>query len=68
MKQQALDELRAAVIDKAVIDEEFRARLMEDPKAAIKDAFGLSLPKGFAITIHEDGAMTTHLVLPPEKE
>ncbi len=68
MNQQAFDELRAAVIDKAVIDDEFRARLMEDPKAAIKDALGVSLPKGLAITIHEDGAMTTHLVLPPDKE
>ena len=59
------DELRAELIDRAVEDDDFRSRLLADPKAAIEDALGLAVPESMSISVHEDSATTAHLVLPP---
>ena len=59
------EEMRAELIERAVTDEEFRQRLMTDPKAAVKDALGLDLPEAISVQVHEDTATTSHLVLPP---
>ena len=59
------DQMRAELIGKAVEDEDFRAQLVADPKAAIQDVFGLTVPDSMSITVHEDSATTAHLVLPP---
>lgn len=59
------EEMRAELIERAVTDEEFRQRLMADPKTAVKDALGLDLPDAISVQVHEDTATTSHLVLPP---
>ena len=59
------EQLRAELIDRAGQDEDFRARLIDDPKAAIKDALGIAVPDSISVTVHEDSATTAHLVLPP---
>ena len=59
------DELRAELVDKAVEDENFRAWLISEPKAAIADALGITVPDSISITVHEDSATSAHLVLPP---
>ena len=47
-------------------DEELRARLLSDPKAAVEEEPGLTIPGGLDIMVHENVvADTTHLVLPP---
>ena len=53
------------VLAKAEEDGDFRTRLLEDPKAAIKDATGLSVPDGINIHVLEDNTTDYHLVLPP---
>ena len=58
-------ELRADVLDKAAQDEGFRARLLADPKAAVQEATGLTLPDSVSIEVHEESASTAHLVLSP---
>ena len=58
-------ELRAQVLTKAAEDEEFRASLIADPKAAIASELGTTVPDGFDVVVHEDTATTAHLVLPP---
>ena len=58
-------DMRAKVVGKAGTDEGFRARLLADPKGAIGDELGVSLPAGLAVEVHEDDAVTRHLVLPP---
>ena len=58
-------ELRAQVLTKAAEDEEFRASLIADPKAAIASELGTTVPDGFDVVVHEDSATTAHLVLPP---
>ncbi|MCY3980379.1 MAG: NHLP leader peptide family RiPP precursor [Alphaproteobacteria bacterium] len=58
-------QIQEQILAKADEDEQFRARLLEDPKAAIKDATGLSVPNGINVRVLEDNATDFHLVLPP---
>ena len=62
---QTVGELREHLMDKATTDLDFRAQLIADPKAAIKNELGLEIPGGFTIKVHEDQPETSHLVLPP---
>ena len=59
------EEMRAELIDKAAQDERFRARLLDEPKAAINEALGIDLPDSVTVHVHEDTATAAHLVLPP---
>ena len=59
------DEMRAKVADKAATDADFRARLVSDPKGAIGQELGVTLPAGLTVKVHEESAETAHLVLPP---
>ena len=63
MKTQS--QIQEQILAKAEEDEQFRVRLLDDPKAAIKDATGLSVPDGINIRVLEDNATDYHLVLPP---
>ena len=58
-------EMREKLVGKAAQDQDFRARLVADPKAAIEEALGMAVPETMSIKIHEDTATTAHLVLPP---
>ena len=58
-------EMRDHILGKAADDAEFRTRLVADPKAALNDELGVSLPDGFAVSVHEDSNTHVHLVLPP---
>ena len=58
-------ELKTQILNRAEEDGDFRARLIADPKATIAAETGQAIPDGFDIVIHEDGATTAHLVLPP---
>ena len=62
---KTMGELREHLIEKATIDEKFRAQFIADPKAAIKDELGVALPDGYTIEVHEDAADVSHMVLPP---
>ena len=57
--------LRTQILSKADEDSDFRAHLIADPKAAISAEIGANIPDGFDVVVHEDGATTAHLVLPP---
>ena len=59
------DEMRAKVADKAATDANFRARLVSDPKGAIRQELGITIPETLTIEVHEESAETAHLVLPP---
>ncbi len=63
MKTQS--QIQEQILAKAEEDEQFRVRLLDDPKEAIKDATGLSVPDGINIRVLEDNATDCHLVLPP---
>ena len=61
-------EMKTQILSKAAEDGDFRARLIADPKAVISAETGQAIPDGFDIVIHEDGATTAHLVLPPSPQ
>ena len=61
-------EMKDRILSKAEEDGEFRAYLIADPKGAISSEIGATIPEGFDVVIHEDGATTAHLVLPPSPE
>ena len=62
---RTMGELREHLIEKAAMDGEFRARLLSDPKAAVEEELGLTIPADFTLKVYEDVPDTTHLVLPP---
>ena len=64
-RAQTIDELREHLVEKATVDETFRAQLIADPKGTIKEELGLTIPDGFRIKVHEDRVDTSHMVLPP---
>lgn len=59
------DEMRAHLVDRAAQDPEFRAFLLDDPKAAVKQELGFEIPSQYQVRILEDDGATAHLVLPP---
>ena len=52
-----------SIIAKAEADGDFRARLLEDPAAALK-AEGIDLPPDITLVFHENTAQACHFVLP----
>ena len=58
-------ELRAELIGRAAADDGFRTRLTADPKAAVKEAPGVDLPESLTVHVHEETALSAHIVLPP---
>ena len=56
--------MRERLIEKAVEDETFRARLLADTKDAVQGELGVRVPDGFTSEAHEEAADTGHLVLP----
>ena len=58
-------EIKGRILNRAAEDEEFRARLIADPKATISSEIGTSIPDGLDVEVHEESATTFHLVLPP---
>ena len=67
-EMMAVGAMRERLIEKAVEDETFRARLLADPKDAVRDELGMQVPDGFTIEVHEEAEHTSHLVLPPSAQ
>ena len=62
---QTAHEMRTRIIEKATSDAGYRAKLIEDPNAAIREELGVSIPDSLSVHVHEEGASVAHLVLPP---
>jgi hypothetical protein len=62
------NEMKAQILSRADEDGDFRSLLMTDPRAAVADETGVTVPDGFKLVVHEDSATTAHLVLPPSPE
>lgn len=64
--KQKNDDLMREVIERATTDREFRARLLADPAAAIRHAFGVILPHNYRIRFMEKPVeLDALIVLPP---
>ena len=65
---ETASEMRKKVVGKAVTDADFRARLLSDPKGAIGQELGVTIPESMSIEVHEESETTAHLILPPESK
>ena len=63
MAIQTLSEMKAQIRDRAAEDEDFRSRLIEDPKSVISEEFGVFIPEDFNLHMHEDSATTEHVAV-----
>ena len=52
------------VLKKALDDDAFKAKLLENPKAAIKEVASIDLPEDLTICVYEDTSNVKHLVIP----
>jgi hypothetical protein len=58
-------EMERRLIERSLEDEDFRQRLLADPRAAIEEELGTPLPEGVRIRAVEETQDTIYLVLPP---
>ena len=56
------------LIKRAWEDAGFKRALLEDPRATIEKALGITLPTGLNLHIHEQTPTDLHLVLPMAPE
>ncbi len=66
----ANDSIDSKIIALAAKDSAFRKRLTADPQGTLEKEFGLKLPPGVKLHVHEEGDNVRHLVLPkaPSKQ
>ena len=62
---QTAEEMQRQLIARAGEDAGFRAQLLADPKATVKQEFGVDVPDFISISVHENKSNDLHLVLPP---
>jgi Nitrile hydratase, alpha chain len=53
------------LVQRGLEDENFRQRLIEDPRGAIEEELGTRLPEELQVVAVEETADTIYLVLPP---
>ena len=56
--------LKEQIIQKAWEDAEFKKQLLANPKAAVKEAFGVDVPDTIDVEVVEESANKYYLVLP----
>ena len=66
MKSEA--QVRAHIAMKAAEDDDFRVRLIADPRTTVEAETGLRFPHDYRIHVHEETATAAHVVLPPKPE
>jgi hypothetical protein len=57
-------EIERRLIDRSLQDEEFRQRLLAEPKGTMEQELGGRLPEGVEVRVVEESAETIYLVLP----
>ncbi len=60
----ANDSIDSKIIALALKDAAFRKRLVADPQGTLQKEFGLELPAGVKLHVHEEAEGVRHLVLP----
>ena len=57
-------EVERRLVERSLQDEDFRQRLLEDPKGAVEQELGGRLPEGVEVRVVQESADTIYLVLP----
>ncbi len=63
IQQMSQERLWGQVVARAWDDEDFRQRLLADPRAVLAE-YGMDVPEGMEIKVVEDTPEVCHLVLP----
>jgi hypothetical protein len=64
----SLDSLKVQIIKKAWAEPAFKQSLLNDPKKAIKEAFGVEIPVNIELKVVEESPSRYYLTLPPNPE
>ena len=59
------EDIERELLSRAGSDEAFRARLLENPNEAVREALDINVPSSFKLNVYEEDANSFHLVLPP---
>lgn len=62
------DDIERELLDRAESDDAFRARLLDNPNDAVREALSLNIPSNVTLKVHEEDATSIHLVLPANRE
>jgi hypothetical protein len=57
-------QLNDELVSKALKDDDFRQRLMSDPRGTIESEYGVSLSPETNVTVHTESPRELHVVLP----
>ena len=57
-------EVERRLVERSLQDEDFRQRLLDDPKGTLEQELGRGLPEGVQVRAVEESADTIYLVLP----
>jgi hypothetical protein len=57
-------EVERRLIQRSLQDEEFRQRLLDDPKAVVEQELGSRLPESVEVRVVQESARTIYLVIP----
>ena len=57
-------EVERKLVERSLQDEDFRQRLLDDPKGTLEQELGRGLPEGVQVRTVEESADTIYLVLP----
>lgn len=61
-------EILEQLLSRAGEDPDFRARLLSEPEATLKQEYGFAVPDGMKLKVIEDSRNMSHLVLPPNPQ
>ena len=57
-------EIERTLVQRSIEDEDFRQRLLDDPKGTLEQELGRQLPEGVEVRVVEESAQSIYLVLP----
>jgi hypothetical protein len=61
---QQLEDPERAIALRALRDEEFRQALVRDPEATLAREYGVKIPEGVRVQVHEETENLIHLIVP----
>lgn len=63
-KEQGNQDRDHEIAERALRDDAFRRSFIDDPKGTLQREFGLTVPDGVSVVVHEETPETVHMVLP----
>ena len=57
-----------SVVSRAGADDDFRELLLAKPRETLEKEFGVTMPEGHEVHVHEETYTSTHVVLPPRSK